>query len=135
MNGQAIIRNKLIEAGGKAIIYSLQGKEFTIEISEDGKGFKTKKLPPPDKYHYGFDVFDIIIDLLRENNGKAFKGNGRNHKLGQPKCTSDTVVGAVAYRYMGKKEGESIFDPVFVLAAILDWAELCYNKRGYIELR
>jgi len=82
-------------------------------------------------------VFDIVVDLLREKNGKASKGTGRgkNNKLGQPGCELDTVVGAVAYRYMGKSVGESVFDPVFALAAILDWAEICYNERGFLILR
>ena len=28
----------------------------------------------------------------------------------------------------------SVFDPVFVLAAILDWAGIVRNERGYLEL-
>ena len=34
----------------------------------------------------------------------------------------------------GKKEGMSVFDPVFVLSAILDWAGIAHNGRGYLEL-
>ena len=33
-----------------------------------------------------------------------------------------------------KKEGMSVFDPVFVLSAILDWAGIAHNERGYLEL-
>ena len=36
--------------------------------------------------------------------------------------------------YAGKKEGMSVFDPVFVLSAILDWAGTAHNERGYLEL-
>lgn len=132
LKASEVIRKKLIEAGGTAKIHTLQGKAFNITITHDGKAFETKKLP---QVNYGFDVFDVIVDLLREKNGKAFKGNGRNHKLGHPGCELDTVVGIVAYQYAGKKEGESVLDPVFALAAILAWAEICYNERGFLTLR
>ena len=128
-----IVRDKLIEAGGTVTIYTLQGKAFNIAITADHKAFETKKLP---QYNYGFEVFDIIIDLIHENGGKAIKGNGRgkNNKLGQLGCELDTIVGAIGYRYAGKTVGESVFDPVFVLGAILEWAEICHNERGYLEL-
>lgn len=37
-------------------------------------------------------------------------------------------------KYAGKREGDSVFDPVFVMAAVLEWAEIAHNERGYIEL-
>ena len=128
-----VVRDKLITVGGTATVYTLQGKAFEITITADRKAFATNKLP---QYNYGFEVFDIILDLLRENNGKAAKGNGRgkNNKLGQSGCELDTVVGAIGFRYAGKELGESVFDPVFALGAILEWAEICHNERGYLEL-
>ena len=30
--------------------------------------------------------------------------------------------------------GDSVYDPVFVLAAVLEWADIAYNGRGYLEL-
>ena len=115
-------------------MHTLQGKEFEITISNDGKGFITKKLP---NKIYTFDVFDIIVNLLQAKGGKAKKGVGRvkNLRLGQPGCELDTVIGAIAYKYEGINPGKAVFDPVFVLAAILDWVEICYNERGYLELR
>ena len=79
-------------------------------------------------------MFDVIVSLLFRNGGKARKGNGRNYKLGYGDCTEDTIVGCIAKEYAGKKEGMSVFDPVFVLSAILDWAGIAHNKRGYLEL-
>lgn len=128
------IHEKLVNAGGSATVYSLQGIPFEIRLTTDSKSFKTNKLP---NKVYGFDVFDVIVDLLIENNGKAPKGNGRgkNNKLGQPGCELNTVVGAIAYRYAGNKIGDSVFDPVFALAAILEWAGICINERGALILR
>ena len=36
---------------------------------------------------------------------------------------------------MVKKKTKRLFDPLFVVAAILDWAQIANNKRGYIELK
>ena len=33
----------------------------------------------------------------------------------------------------GHKIGESVLDPVFAIAAIMDWAGIVHNNRGYIE--
>ena len=44
------------------------------------------------------------------------------------------IMKELAKEYAGKKEGMSVFDPVFVLSAILDWAGIAHNKRGYLEL-
>lgn len=67
--------------------------------------------------------------------GKAPKGLGRGKdKVGYGKCGEETVIYQVATQYYGKKIGESTFDPVFVLAAILEWAGIAENGRGYIKL-
>ncbi len=43
-------------------------------------------------------------------------------------------MGTLAYEYYGKQDGESTLDPVFVLVAVLDWANIARNCRGYIQL-
>ncbi len=45
-----------------------------------------------------------------------------------------TVVGIIAYKYAGKKTGQSVFDPVFVLSAVLEWAGVVKNERGMLIL-
>ena len=44
------------------------------------------------------------------------------------------MVGYIATYYAKKEYGESVFDPVFVLAAVLDWADIANNERGEIVL-
>jgi hypothetical protein len=126
-----IVKSKLIENAGTAKVTLINGKQYDITMTSDGKSFKTSALPikPP----YEFSVFDVIVELLILNDGKAYKGTGRNAKLGEAKCEFDTVVGTIGKNYAGKNMGDSIYDPVFVLAAILDWADICRNCRGYIE--
>ena len=43
------------------------------------------------------------------------------------------MVGAVALD-RGNKNGDSVFDPVFVLAAVLEWADIAHNERGELVL-
>ena len=127
-----IIKNRLIAAGGKATVHSINGKAYEIFAGKDGKSFSCEALPitPP----YTYDVFDVIVNLLISKGGRADKGNGRNYRLGEPQCSESTVVGCVAKYYMGQHDGESIYDPVFVLSSVLDWAGIARNCRGYIEL-
>ena len=127
-----IVRNKLYENGGQATVYSISGEPCRIKANPDGKMFDSDKLPP--KYDYA--VFDVIVEdlLLHQPNYRAKKGNGHGDRLGFGKCTEDTVVGAIGKYYFGKSYGDSVLDPVFVLAAILDWAGIAHNRRGYIEL-
>lgn len=127
-----IIKEKIVQNGGRVIVHSLTGKPYEIRHCSDGKSFLCDQLPikPP----YTYDVFDVIVELLVSQGGKADKGAGRNAKLGQPRCEETTVVGAIAKNYAGKRNGESVFDPVFVMAAVLEWAGIAHNERGYLEL-
>lgn len=131
-----IIKRKLFENGGSANIYLLNGKPCNVMMFDNGSFFSSDKL---NKYNYKFEfkVFDDIVDLLKESPNKTAKkgnGHGKEDKVGYGKCTPDTVLGAIAIRYFKKSFGESTIDPVFVLVAILDWAGIAKNKRGYVEL-
>ena len=126
-----IIKAKLLDNGGRVIVHTARGLPCEIIAAPDGKSFVSKKLPVKPPYEY--KVFDAIVDLLIANGGRARKGNGRNYKLGHPECDENTVVGIVAI-YAGKKSGESVYDPVFVLAAVLEWAGIASNERGELVL-
>ena len=127
-----IIKAKLLSCGGRVIVYSARGLPCEIWADADGKSFVSNKLPIKPNYEYR--VFDVIVELLLANGGRARKGNGRNYKLGEPECDETTVVGAIAKNYAGKKNGESVFAPVFVFAAILEWAGIAHNERGELVL-
>lgn len=127
-----IIREKLYENGGRATVYSVNGKPYIIRAANNGRSFLCKELPinPPFKY----EVFDVIVDLLLREGGSARKGLGRSSPLGTDNCTEDTVVGAIGKYYFHAPVGKYVFDPVFVLAAVLEWAGIARNERGYISL-
>lgn len=136
INASAVVKRKLYEHNGSVMISLLNGEPCWITATSDGAGFTSDKINN-NKYKYEFRIFDIIVNLLLSSkSGRAPKGNGHGKadKVGYGKCTSDTVVGTIAIQYFGKEYGESTFDPVFVLAAILDWADIARNCRGYMEL-
>lgn len=135
-NFSTAVKNKLIGNGGSATIKLLNGDVCHITLSRNNTGFTSDKLNHYAVF-YSFEVFDFIQELLLQNGGQAVKGAGRGKedKVGYGKCGLDTVVGYIAHKYSGIGLGESTFDPVFVLAAILDWANLAKNCRGYIEIQ
>ena len=126
-----IIKAKLMDNGGRATVYTARGLPCEVWMNADGISFTSDKLPIKPAYEYR--VFDVIVDLLASQGGHARKGNGRNYKLGEANCDKTTVVGAVAL-HRGNRIGDSIFDPVFVLAAILEWAGVAHNERGELVL-
>ena len=126
-----IIKRKLKEAGGHVTVYTARGLPCEIYAGADGKSFTSDKLPLSPPYEY--TVFDVIVELLEKQGGRVRKGNGRNFKLGEVNCEENTVVGAIAIS-RGKKIGDSVFDPVFVMAAILEWAGIVINGRGELIL-
>ena len=124
-----IFKAKLVESGGRAMVRTYTGELREIQAAANGKQFLCPQLTP-----YDYTVFDAVVDLLMKSPGyRARKGNARNFKLGEPGCEENTVAGAVLV-YMGKKPGESGLDPVFILAAVLEWAGIATNGRGYIAL-
>ena len=126
-----IIKAKLMDNGGHVTVYTARGLPCEVWVNADGTSFTSDKLPIKPPYEYR--VFDVIVDLLVSQGGRARKGNGRNYKLGENNCDKTTVVGAVAID-RGNKPGDSVFDPVFVLAAILEWAGIAHNERGELVL-
>lgn len=129
------VQNKLMSVGGSATIRLLNGDVCHILLDKDNTGFISDKLNNYSVF-YRLEVFDVIQELLQKKGERVIKGTGRGKedKVGYGKCGLDTVVGYIAYKYSGIELGGSTFDPVFVLAAILDWANLARNCRGYIEV-
>lgn len=124
-----IIKAKLKEAGGRVAVPTYHGLLREISVTQDGQQFLCPQLIP-----YSFEAFDAIVNLLLESPGyRAKKGNARNFKLGEPGCEENTVAGTILL-YLGKKPGESGLDPVFIFAAVLEWAGIAHNGRGYLEL-
>lgn len=126
-----IVKAKLLDNGGRVTVHTATGLPCQVWMNPDGRTFSSDKLPIKPAFEYR--VFDAITDLLISQGGRARKGNGRFYKLGESQCDHTTVVGAVAIQ-RGAKPGDSVYDPVFVLAAILQWAGIANNERGELVM-
>jgi hypothetical protein len=83
---------------------------------------------------YSFDLFNILEEQsLGFPNKRMPKGNARNNKLGDPNCDINTAVGILGYLFFKKKDGESVLEPMHVIAAVLEWAGIAKNERGFIR--
>ena len=128
-----IIRQKLLDNGGIATVLSVTGKPYHISVRPDGNGFLCDKLPNGDGYDY--QVFDIVVDFLQKKGGKAEKGTAKGVKLGDAKCDENTVVGTVAKKIPQSQKRRFRSRPcVYSGGAVLEWAGIAKNGRGYLEL-
>lgn len=129
------IYNILKENHGSIIVKTLRGKSHIFTLSSDETYIESQTALRSQKLD--LNCFDIVMEFLLEKGGKALKGGGRDKesKVGQGKCTQDTVCGCIAMNYYGNIEGESTFDPVFAVSAILEYAGICNNKYGWLEIK
>lgn len=131
MKASEIVIQKLKDEGGKAWVTMLNKDKAYVAFGGSDY-FISDKLP---YQNVKWDIFDIVVNFLKQQpHGRASKGSCRNSKVGRNKCGKETVIYAIAIEYYGKAEGESSFDPLFVIAAILKWAGIVRNERGYLEL-
>ena len=131
MKASELIIQKLRNVGGDTSVTLLNKDKAHISISGSDY-FISDKLP---NQNVKWCIFDVVVDFLKtQPHGKAPKGGCRGSKVGENKCGKETIMYVVATKYYGKIEGESSFDPLFVIAAVLEWAGIARNERGYIEL-
>ena len=124
-----IIKTKLKKCGGKTTVLTQNGTPREIIANLDGHSLSFEKFNAP----YNYEIFDIVVEFLLANGGRARKGN-RRVPLGEKGCEPDTVAWCVGNQYHKKDQNTSYTDPVYMLAAVLDWAGIAHNKYGYIEL-
>jgi hypothetical protein len=135
MLASQIIKNKLKSCGGSVDIIQLNGHKTTIYFVTENT-FWSNGLYKLIDDGYNFSLFDILeSESFRFNHRIIPKGNARKYKLGEEHCNMDTAVGILGYKYYLKQTGDSIYEPMHVISAILEWADIAYNKRGYILFR
>lgn len=128
------IKEKLNVSGGKTTIKLLQGDPCDIWFDTNGKGLVSPKIPPSNQLVW--EAFDAAVEVVIQNGGKAVKGKARSGaKLGSDDLPLNSVEGYIAHIVHGVQEGETAFGPGFVIAAVLDWAEICINQRGYLTIK
>lgn len=127
------IKEKLNESDGQAMVTLYSGDTCEIWFDQNGKGLVSPKIPPANQLIW--EAFDAAVEVVIDNGGKAKKGNAQSGaKLGTEKLMMNSVEGYIAYKLHGAKEGDTAFGPGFVICAILDWAGVCKNERGYLVI-
>jgi len=127
------IKEKFNAEGGKATVLLYSGDGCDIWFNENGRGLVSPKIPPVNQLVW--EVFDAAVEVVVNNGGKAKKGNAQSGaKLGSEKLKLNSVEGYIAHKVHGVQEGETAFGPGFVICAILDWAGICKNERGYLTI-
>lgn len=129
----ARIKEKLNDCGGKTTIKLLQGDSCEIWFDANGRGIISPKIPPTDQLIW--EAFDAAVEIVIKNGGKAAKGKARSGaRLGSDDLPFHSVEGYIAHKVHGVQEGESAFGPGFVIAAVLSWASICNNERGFLSI-
>lgn len=132
MHASTIIKEKLKLFGGSATIEQLMGNKASFFFVTPNTFWSDGLYKLIDE-GYSFKMFDILEnESFRFPNRAIPKGNARMYKLGEEKCNMDTAIGILGYKYYNKIDGESIYEPMHVIAAVLEWAGLAKNNRGYI---
>lgn len=127
------IKEKLNATGGQASIPLYGGDLCEIGYASNGKGLISPKIPPANQLIW--EAIEAAVEVVTQNGGKAIKGKARSGaKLGSEELPINSVEGYIAYKVHGVEIGETAFGPGFVIAAILDWAEVCHNERGYLTI-
>ncbi|WP_288222364.1 DUF2089 family protein [uncultured Clostridium sp.] len=128
------IKEKLNAAGGRATVTLYNGDGCDIWFNENGKGLISTKIPPANQLVW--EAFEAAVEVVVNNGGRAKKGNAQSGaKLGSERLMLNSVEGYIAHKVHGVQVGETAFGPGFVICAILDWAEICNNERGYLSLK
>lgn len=127
------LKEYYLSNGKRVTVTTLRGKQHEICLSDDNKYFYSYTGLRPNNLLY-LDWFDGIVDFIKQNGGKVDKGGCRNSKVGEGNCAKGTLCYYVATECYGKSNSESSFDPIFIVAAILENAGICKNERGYIRL-
>lgn len=118
----------------RIIVTTLRGNKHEICLSKNNKYFYSYTALGDNNVLY-LSWFDGIVEFIRQNGGRVEKGNCRNSKVGYGSCAQGTLCYYVATECYGHKIGESSFDPIFIISAILENAGICKNDRGYIQIK
>ena len=127
------IKEKLNASGGIATIPLSKGDSFQIYYEDFGNGVYATNLP--HSRILTWKAFNCAIEVLTKNNGKSIKGNAMKGKLGSSALPLNSVEGYVAHYAYGAKRGDSCLRTISSLASILEWADICNNGYGFLQLK
>ena len=77
MKASEIIIKKLRDSNNKVTVKLLKGDEWEVVLNDDNT-FSSNKLGANS---LDFSIFDVIVDYLISNGGRAIKGSGQANKV------------------------------------------------------
>lgn len=127
------IKKRLNAHNGLSTLALPRGGSFQIYYDGFGNGIIASNIPASRVLTW--KAFDAAVEVMKKNQGQAKKGQAMKAKLGEPDLTLDTIEGYVAHKAYGVKMGESTLRTISALSSILEWAGICNNGYGYLELK
>jgi hypothetical protein len=129
-----IIKTKFEGLGNSIEIPLLKkGKSFTATLRTDGIEVSNLHTQNLIEWKALEEAISLLIKAGPEQ--RVPKGNAMNGKLGDKKLSKESIEGHLAFTVYNKEEGSSVFRRISPIAAILSWAGLCVNGRGYLLLK
>ena len=126
-----VLKTKFGKIGRTVRIPLQNGREFKATMTEEGIEVDNLGRQP----QLPWEVFEAAVWLLRQQGGRAKKGNAMSFKLGEEGLSMESVEGHVAHVVYRKYAGDSVFRRITPIAAILVWSGLCENAPGELVLR
>lgn len=126
------IKSKLNDMGGEVEIKNGNTK-LNVRYADDQTGICVKTSKGEETY-FVWDVFFASVDVLRQQDGKALKGDASKGKLGTKALPVDSVEGYVAANVFGKKKRQTVEKNITKIATILKWADIVTIGKDHLIL-
>ena len=129
----------IVNSGNSFLISQLKGAQpFNVELRKKNNIsglWVDKRVMPLDQF-FPADIFYFVInDLENAHNTTLPKGNAIKYRIGQSGLSLDSIEARVAVKFYNKKEGDSTFRRISVIANILVQSGVCEHGRGVLRLK
>lgn len=125
----SIVKEKLKESGGKALMPTLRGSPIAFWTSATGVGIEIDKLPG---YILQWEHFDEIVKKAISLGGKMYRGDAlaqKGEKLGE-QISYDCMEGFIASELLHIESGTSVTRRSTYYSGILAWAGIITIHRS-----
>lgn len=131
--------DSLANTGNSFLISQLKGAQpFNIELRKKNNIsglWVDKRVMPLDQF-FPTDIFYFVIKQLENSHNKTLpKGNAIKYRIGQSGLSLESIESRVAVKFYKKKEGDSTFRRISVIANILVQSGVCEHGRGVLSLK
>jgi len=120
---------------GKLHIDHARGQFEMSVVSQEGVPVGVNVSNLGEQSFLPMSVFYATLLLLKEQGGKALRGEARKYKLGEGDLPLNSIDGYIASTIYKKEKGISVTARITPISRILEKAEVCESNRdGYLYL-